>query len=192
MKALPDPSPGSLWLVTGPRLAVDLLIDLGARLAVRMGVRFLDAGNRFKAYQFNRTAARCLDDLPFGPGERPNLAALLAKVHLARAFTCYQVHTLLAQTPTSPVPTLVLDLLSTFYDDNVPLVEARRLLRDCLAHLQRLCARAPVAVTACPPPRELADRAALLEDLQASTQQIWVFEEENTLNAQINFFDRLR
>jgi hypothetical protein len=48
-------------------------------------------------------------------------------VRLSRAFTCYQMLALLAETPAGGPPTLVLDLLDTFYDESVPLHESRRL-----------------------------------------------------------------
>jgi hypothetical protein len=65
---------------------------------------------------------------------------------MARAFTFYQVLSLLAATPDGGMPTFCLDLLATFYDETASLIERRRLLRKCLAHLRRLSRQGPVAI----------------------------------------------
>jgi hypothetical protein len=57
---------------------------------------------------------------------------------VARAFTCYQVLALLESTPASDGPFVVLDLLRTFYDESVQARERQRLLRACIAQMQRL------------------------------------------------------
>lgn len=186
---LPTPAPGQIWLITGPSLATQLLLDLGARLACDGPVRFLDGGNRFNAYLYNRLAAR---------RQHHDLTALLHRTRIARAFTCYQVLTLLAETPASPAPTLVLDLLSTFYDENVPLPEALRLLDACLVHLRRLSTLAPVAVsvrvqtglrTALGPLQE--DRTPLLDTLTAAAGRVWPFEPAIPVNPQTDFLGRI-
>ncbi len=46
------------------------------------------------------------------------------------------------------LPTIVLDLLATFLDENVRLPERQRLLADCLGMLHRLAGSVPVLVTA--------------------------------------------
>jgi hypothetical protein len=124
---------------------------------------------------------------------------------LARAFTCYQMLTLLDEYPDTsghpsteevvslerilqeqepegrqtayllPPPTLVLDLLATFYDENVSLVESRRLLELCINHLNRMAARAPLAVSI-RPPRTISDRFVLVERLESETPQVYRLE----------------
>lgn len=179
MNALPEPSAGNLWLVSGPGLTTTLLLDLGAQLARRGSVRFLDGGNRFNAYGFSRSLARELTRLSPDQNEIPRLTKALEHVHLARAFTCYQVVTLLAETPPSTNPTLVLDLLSTFYDESVTLPESTRLLETCFIHLRRLSELAPVVVSASPPKKEgEAERIALFNALLERADRVWVFEEE--------------
>jgi hypothetical protein len=142
--------------------------ELIARLACRGTVRLLDGGNRFDVYRCNLAVGHALG------GQTGDLPAVLERIHLARAFTCYQLVALLKQTPTEPVPTLVLDLLSTFYDENVSTAESLRLLRDCLAQLQRLNHLAPVAISARP---GLPDnRPELLEALMGAAGQVWTLE----------------
>jgi len=72
---------------------------------------------------------------------------------VARAFTCYQMAELIRQAAAprdvSPpaAPLIVLDLLSTFQDENVPLGERKRLLKSCLPALRRRCQSAPILVS---------------------------------------------
>jgi hypothetical protein len=98
----------------------------------------------------------------------------LERIQLARAFTCYQMVALLKQTTARPVPTLVLDLLSTFYDESVPAVESRRLLQACILQLQRLNNRAPVAISV--RPGLPGNRPELLDALQSAASQVWALE----------------
>jgi len=118
-----------------------VMTALTARLVQQGAVRLLDGGNSFDGYGLARSLHQ----------QTPRWQAALKRISVARAFTCYQMATLLAQTNAVPLPTLVLDLLDTFYDENTPLPDRRRLLEQCLAHLQRLCQPAPVAVSVCQP-----------------------------------------
>jgi hypothetical protein len=72
----------------------------------------------------------------------------MERIHVARAFTCYQVITLLQQTPATPAPHLVFDLPATFADEAVTYAESMRLLQIGVAQLLRLRAQAPVIVSA--------------------------------------------
>jgi hypothetical protein len=170
------------------------MLELAARLACRGPVSVLDGGDRFQAHMVARSIRRYL---PSGAG----LTAALERTLLARAFTCYQMLTLLDEYPDVPgrpsteealpapgpeaealppacpllPPTLVLDLLATFYDENVSLIESRRLLELCIKHLNRLAARAPLAVSI-RPPRPRSDRLVLVERLEAETPQVYRLE----------------
>lgn len=70
----------------------------------------------------------------------------LQHVRMARAFTCYQLLDLVAGTRPDDEPLLLLDFLSTFYNDDIPLPVRFRLLRQCCGHLQRLAFRKAVAL----------------------------------------------
>lgn len=104
-----------------------------------------------------------------------DLQAALGRIGLARAFTCHQMVTLLETTPPGADPTLVLDLLNTFYDQSVPLRERRRLLATCLTHLNRLARQGPLAVSARLPPGA-SRQDALLERLEAAADRVWRLE----------------
>jgi hypothetical protein len=91
-----------------------------------------------------------------------------------RAFTCYEMNTLLGSTPSLNQPCLILDLLNTFYDDHVPANEADRLLKSCLCQIQRLVLSGPVVVTLAPPLVE--ERGFLLEQVCAQADEVIVKE----------------
>ena len=77
-----------------------------------------------------------------------HIETVLARVQLARAFTCYQLLDLLASIRPESAPVLVLDILHTFYTDDIPLEVRRRVLEKCISHLQHLALARPVAVLA--------------------------------------------
>jgi len=118
-------------------------------------VRVLDGGNRFDAYRVARAARG-----------RPEV---LNRITISRAFTCYQVRSLLESTSATPVPFVVLDLLNTFYDESVQVGERKRLLRACVMHLERLAGAAGGVVSVHPPRVASPGAIELLEMLQTST-----------------------
>ena len=145
-----------------------VMTALTARLARHGAVRLLDGGNSFDGYGL----ARALHQ------QTPQWRAALDQVLVARAFTCYQMAALLGQTEVCPQPTLVLDLLDTFFDENVPFSDRRRLLEQCLGHLRRLCGHAPVAVSVSLPPPP-GQPELLVETLTTAVTQasgkVWSF-----------------
>ena len=70
----------------------------------------------------------------------------LKHVHMARAFTCYQLLDLIANIRPDEEPLLILDFLNTFLNDDIPLPMRFRVLRQCCEHLQRLAFGKPVVV----------------------------------------------
>jgi hypothetical protein len=163
MDTLTFPLENQILLVVAPHAARSRMLDLIARLALRGAVRVLDAGNQCNVYPIAQRLRRSTADVN----------AALQRIQVQRAFTCYQVAALLIETPPAPTATLVLDFLSTFYDQDVKLGEATQLLGECLRHLQRLAEQAPVLVSARPPVAACAERAPLLELLRGIAQQYW-------------------
>lgn len=162
MNSLPEPSPGQFLLVVLPQRGTKPLLQMAARLALRAPLRVLDGGNCFNAYRVALALRQHTDQVE----------AILARIHVARAFTCYQVLTLLEQTLAAPLPTLVLDLLATFRDESASLVERRRLLELGVSQLQRLASRAPLLVSATPQGAQPDELLILLEE---AADQIWRF-----------------
>ncbi|MDX1436817.1 MAG: hypothetical protein R3335_08405 [Anaerolineales bacterium] len=209
MEWLSVPRPGSWALIIAPHAGVPLMLDLAARLGSRGSVSVVDGGDRFQAHVVSRAVRRYL---PPGSGGQDHAAAL-ERIMLARAFTCYQMVTLLDEylahpqlrtppgrwfprgrtlligegrlsksapgssphSPFPPPPTLVLDLLSTFYDESVPLAESQRLLGICISYLERMAKRAPLAVSV-KPPRPVSDRQVLVERLEAAASEVYRLE----------------
>lgn len=133
-----------------------------AELAQTGPVRVLDGGNRFDVLGLNRELRR--RDLP--------LYAALERVQVARAFTCYQMTTLLEGHPQSRVPALVLNLLTTFQDENASLAERPRLLEICLHNLRRWARHTAVLTILHPQPSE----EPFLIRVREAADQVWVFE----------------
>lgn len=141
-----------------------LMTALTARLALAGAVRILDGGNSFDGYGLARLLRQ----------HTAQWQAALARTTVARAFTCYQMAALLNESAASTLPTLVLDLLDTFYDENVALAERSRLLSECLPHLQRLGQGTSMAVSVELPVSSQVDE--LLEQLVEAAGQVWHFE----------------
>lgn len=166
MDALTFPLSKRLMVLTAPHAASKLMLELAARLSLAGKLCVLDGGNRFNVYPVARAVRRCTHDL----------TGALACIRLSRAFTCYQVLALLAEMPADGLPVLVIDLLATFYDDNVRLAESERLLGQCIPHLRRLSQFAPVVVSARPPAPLYAEKIVLAEALQAASSTSWKLE----------------
>jgi len=133
-----------------------------AELAQTGPVRVLDGGNRFDVLTLNRELRR--RDLL--------LYTALERIQVARAFTCYQMATLLEEPAPQGIPTLVLNLLSTFQDENASLTERLRLLDICLHALVKNARHTPVLVVLHPQPAE----EPFLVRIRESVDRVWVFE----------------
>ena len=169
----------SLLLVIAPHAGMPLMVELAARLALKGSLRVLDGGNRFNVYPVAQAVRRLT----------PRLEETLARISLSRAFTCYQMLTLLEETPAAPTPTLVLDLLATFLDENVRLPESRRLLELAVVQLQRLSQSAPLIMSVKPPLALVAERMPLLDLLeQASTRTLHLEAQHSQVAATLPLF----
>ena len=165
MNELIQLTPKRLHLIIAPHpQRRRLMSELTARLALEGPLLVLDGGNSFDAYGLSRLLRQ----------RSRQWKSLLEHTQLARAFTCHQMSTLLEQTAATPLPTLVLELLDTFYDENVPLPERLRLLEGCLEHLRRLAQNSQVAVSAASP--EQGQPEQLLRLLSNAAGQVWHFE----------------
>jgi len=173
-------------LIMGPYAASSVMLTAAARLALLTPLRVIDGGNRFNV----REVTRILRGL-----NAPDLYAALGRIRLARAFTCYQLLALLEKALPNSHPTLVIDLLDTFYDESAPLVERRRLIENCLLHLRSLSRLAPVVVSVRPPAPAQSDPTGLLEMVQQAADLLWLQESAPETNkakqsskSQLNLF----
>jgi hypothetical protein len=107
-------------------------------------------------------------------GDRADPYDILDRIHLSRAFTCFQLAELIENAPAGPEPLFILDLLATFYDESVPLRDSERLLATTLTHLRRLAAVGPVIVGGREPQTLVKERWLLLDQLQAAADAAWM------------------
>ena len=109
-----------------------LLTALTTLAAQGHSLRIFDGGNRFDGYYVARLARQLRDRTtaidPY---------AVLSRIRLSRAFTCFQIAELIENTAPGPDPLFVLDFLGTFYDESVPLRDSERLLLTCITRLLR-------------------------------------------------------
>lgn len=159
MNILPEIHKKNLIIVCAQNAARDQISALTANLALRSAITILDGGNRFPAYQTVRMLRKLTLDITTAAN----------RIFIRRAFTCYQMLELLESTPALPQPYIVLDLLATFHDENVPMQEIHRLLDRCLAQLDRLKLMAPIIVTLSPPHSE---RTLICEKVRVRADQV--------------------
>jgi len=148
---------------------------LAAELALRGPVTIFDGGNRFAPYRVTSLLRQ----------RTTNIYSASARLFIRRAFTCYQMLALLGNARPLPQPYLLLDLLSTFYDDQITHHEADRLLSLCLQYIARLRDRAPIVISLSSP--ALSERTFLIEKICEQADHVIVLEEENT-TTQLSLF----
>ena len=104
------------------------------------------------------------------------MESISKRIFVRRAFTCYQVVNLLESTPALAHPYVILNLLSTFQDDQVKPNEADRLLALCLSHIERLRLYAPVAITL--EPIILVEKEFLLKRICERADEVFTLHSE--------------
>ena len=162
LDALLQPRLALFWGANTPTQA--LLSNLTILAADGHAIRIFDGGNRFDGYFVARLARR----LSSNPRE------VLERIRLSRAFTCFQLAQLIENATASAQPLFVLDLLTTFYDESVPLRDSERLLSTAIAHLKRLAAVGPVIVGAREPRVLVKERWTLLDRIQIASDVAWL------------------
>jgi hypothetical protein len=163
MELITQPYTPSLQLLVAPsNLQREASLEFIAELAQSGPVRVLDGGNRFDLLSLNRELRR----------RKLALYTALERVRVARAFTCYQMTTLLEKPAPGGIPTLVLNLLSTFQDENASLPERLRLLETCLHCLRKNARHSPVLIILHPQDSE----EPFLVRIREAADQVWTFE----------------
>lgn len=162
MLTLPAVKERGITVVIGLFDSVSIL-ELIARFALLYPVQVIVGGNRFDAHQLARIIRR----------HTVQLDPTLERIHQARPFTCFQVLSLLAKTPPT-TPLIALDLLTTFYDENISDSESIRLAGITASHLQRLGRQAPVLITLRPP--VTATCPSLIKLIQNIADQLYIYD----------------
>ena len=176
LEALLQPRISLFWGAQAPTRS--LLTAATTIAAGGLPVRLFDGGNSFDGYFVARLARRLAlasARPPAEPARRPpDPYDILDRMHLSRAFTCFQLAELIENAPAGPEPLFVLDLLATFYDESVPLRDSERLLATTLTHLRRLATVGPVIVGGREPQSLVKERWLLLDQLQAAADAAWM------------------
>jgi hypothetical protein len=159
---------GTITLIVAPHAGISLADEVIAHLALSAPVRVFDCGNRTNVFPIAKVIRSLTTDV--------NDA--LAAIQISRAFTCYQVTSMLHQEPDlKGTPIIVVDLLSTFLDEDVSLAESHRLLAQSIDSLRRLCQTSPVLVSVSPLLSLSVERVSLLSALTQSAHTTYHFEE---------------
>mgnify|MGYP000921220841 FL=1 len=160
------PVSGQVSLLISPSVTLPYLMEIAAKLAMQSQVLILDGGNCFDGFTLTRTLRTNTSDIQ----------TVLERILLSRIFTCYQMATMLETCPREQKPLMVLDILSTFLDENVKLSIRKQLFRNCLAHLQHISQSAPVFIWARYRSSTVIDDGWLLDTLKDAADAIWHFE----------------
>lgn len=158
-------------LTTGVTLLVGFpseepLLDLVAQLALVSKVQVVVGGNCFDAHKLARLVRR----------RTVALDETLERIGQTRPFTANQTVQLINELePTTPI--IVLDLLTTFYDENISDVESVRLVRLAGERLYALGEQTAVIVTARKQPT--SGRAGLIKLLHGTANRVYLQEQRD-------------
>ena len=129
----------------------------------------LDGANSFNAYVVARLARR------WGYAPEP----ILERIKLSRAFTCYEMKELVTRRlanalgPSQGTAIFCLGLLETFYDEDVKVADAVRMVKKISVTFTALARRGyTILITAREPRTEQSDRLVLLDLLKATAQRV--------------------
>jgi len=173
MNELLDLHPEQWNLLILPHSHWNRLLIAAAYLAQRGPLTVLDCGRRFDSSIVARAAR----------GE----AKVIDRIKIQRAFICYEAVKLLERTPTGRTPILILDFLSTFYDENVGMDTRKFLLENSLHHFQRLCHGAGLVVSTSLPPAS-PEALYLFERLRSAASQTLAYDPPVKISSQLSFF----
>jgi len=165
------PNGWTLWIL--PRPMRHRLLIAAAQVAHERPLAVLDCGRQFDATVVARAARGRLE--------------VLERLQVQRAFTCFEAARLIELHASSPLPVLVLDLLSSFQDENVPFEQRRHLLAGTVQALQTMNRGAGLAVSA-HPPADNPESRWLLDCLRAAASQVFSYETPDTHVTQPGLF----
>ena len=162
METLLDLRPGKWNLLIVPRFMRANILEGIGHMAERSPLLVLDGGNQFNAYKVSRAVR--------------GRTEVLERIHVSRAFTCYQMVSLLEGLSVSKTPVICLDFLSTFFDEAIPSRERQRLLQSCLPHFSRLGKASGLMAVISLPKVLLPETPTFLDILQKAAGNIWMAE----------------
>ncbi|NMB62533.1 MAG: hypothetical protein GYA18_09370 [Chloroflexi bacterium] len=148
-----------------PRSRARDTLSIVCDLALKDSLRVVDGGNLFNVLLLNRLIRR----------KTSNVTAVLSRIYISRAFTCFQMEAMLHDLQTYHSPVIVLDLLHMFYDESIDDQQSRHLFASCVAHLRRISGSSPVLVSIAPAPHT-GSRTFLTSMLLEAANHVWQWE----------------
>jgi len=164
------PGPWSLHILPRPSKSVNIA---AADYAEYAPLIILDCGRQFDASIVARAAR----------GRKE----ITDRIDVQRAFICSEVAKLVEETHAGKRPVVILDLLSTFYDENVRMYTRKFFLESILSHLRRLSRGAGLAVIV-PSPPDSFDSQYLFGRLLASAPRVVPYKNPTTSTQQLKLF----
>ena len=133
--------PGKLFCIHGDAGVFHLSLQAASHALLRgVPIALVDGTNRFDVYYIAGVARKVTQQTGNSiPPER-----LLRQIHIARAFTCYQMEaTITERLPaflarTGAPVAIIFGLLDTFYDEQAPLFEVQKSVGRIIVALQQL------------------------------------------------------
>lgn len=157
------PLDAGFWkLLLAPKSLRPQILNLLARLAEYAPLLVLDGGNQFNAFR----VARVVRGQP----------EVLKRIKISRAFTCYQMLSLLEGLHPDHETILLLDFLATFYDESASFPDRNRLLKICLSHIRNLSQHNGLLVTVHPPAIVSPESESLIAQLAREADGVWTPE----------------
>jgi len=148
---------GQWQLTLAPKSLTPSILSFIGRLAMDNSLLVLDGGNQFNALEISEAVN--------GDEE------ILEKIRGSRAFTCYQMESLLEATDNTNTTIVLLDFLSTFYDESAPFDDRKRLFKNCLTHIRRLSRTNGLLVIVHPPAISSPKTASLIKELENAADE---------------------
>ena len=153
-------------LVLAENGATTQMLELAASLGINREIQVIDGGNHFNVYRLAKYIRR----------QTAQLDKTLQQIKIVRCFNCYQTVSQLCENTYPESPILILDMLYTFYDEDISLRESQRLLGLALERIQLLSRGQPVIVSVRPPWKN-PERTCLLQTLKEAAEVFWELDE---------------
>lgn len=172
---------GQIGMIVNPEADREIMHRMVAWLAQKGQVSVIDCGCRFNASRVMELIH--LESIFFQNAMR--------RIQVARAFTAYQLTTLLEQTSASHTPLIVMHPLNLIYDENISLSEGTRLFSLFINHLTGFSQQRMVIVCVRPPAAEFKDRLGLLHRLTKTADQLITPQITEKRGEQLTLWDDL-
>jgi len=155
------PLRAGVWkLLLTPKALRPRVLKLVARLAEQTPLLVLDGGNNFNVFQIARAV--------HGRTE------ILEGIRVSRAFTCYQMLSLLETIKVSGETVLLLDFLATFCDESVSFLDRSRLLKTALFYIRRLSLDNGLLVVVHPSILPSSQTTQLIQNLVNESPEVFI------------------